>query len=94
MAGQWAAEVMAMSKTVDDLLDQLPEVDTTEKEELARIVDAMRANDTVGEALRKEATATRNILSTVRSLHAALADAELARRSKAFNLVPHLLPPE
>ncbi len=80
MTDQWATEIMALSKNVDDLIDSLPDVETTEKEELERIVEAMAANEETGDQLREEASAARELLTEVRSIYAVLADAELSRR--------------
>ena len=71
---------MTLSKTVDDLIDSLPDVKSTEKEELERVVEAMTANEEAGDKLRQEAAATRELLTEVRSMYAVLADAELSRR--------------
>lgn len=83
MSSQWAAEVMALSKVVDDLIGCLPDVKSTEEQELSGVVEAMKANDEAGDVLRKEASATRALLTKVRSVYARLADAELSRRHKA-----------
>ena len=80
MATQWAAEVMALSKIVDDLLAKLPDVDSTEEEELSRIVKAMVSNEEAEEALRSESSRTRDLLTEVRDMHAALADAALSSK--------------
>ena len=52
MAPQWAAEVMSLSKEVDALIQKLPDVQSTEHQELERVAEAMRANDAAGEELR------------------------------------------
>ena len=80
MSSHWATEVMALSKIVDELVDSLPDVRSTEKEELDRIVDAMTANEEAGDMLRQEAATTKDLLTEVRSMYAVLADAELSRR--------------
>jgi hypothetical protein len=82
LAAQWAAEVMSLSKDVDTLIQKLPDIETTEQQELERVADAMRANDAAGEELWKETAITEELLRDVRSMHAALADVELARRSR------------
>ena len=83
MSSQWATEIMALSKVVDDLVDSLPEVSSTEKDELERVVEALTANEEAGDKLRQEVSATRELLTEVRSMYAVLADAELSRRHEA-----------
>lgn len=80
MSKQWAAEVMTLSKIVDDLIGKLPDVKSTEAEELSRIRDAMKDNEEAGKALRAETSLTSDLLKEVRSLHAVLADAQLSQR--------------
>ena len=81
LAELWAAEMLTLSKAVEELIQMLPEVNASEGAELQRIAAAMAANDQVGEELRTEVQRTEQLLQLVRSLHAALADAEFARRA-------------
>jgi len=52
LAPQWATEVMSLSKELDALIHKLPDIESTEQEELERVAKAMRANDAAGEELR------------------------------------------
>lgn len=82
MAVHWAAELLELSKAVDNLLQKFPAVDTTEEEELGRVAAAIEANNRVGDELRGELEITEKLLTQVRSLHAALADSETKRRAQ------------
>lgn len=77
LASGWAAEVLALSKTVDELIQKLPEVKTTEEEDLKKVAAAIEENNRAGEELRAETAITEQLLSKVRTLYAALADAKL-----------------
>ena len=81
LAKDWAAEMMAASKTVDSLIACLPSVETTEEEQLQGIARLMAENDMVGEELREEVKLTEQQLEEVRAIYAVLADAELEKRT-------------
>lgn len=82
MSQQWAEEVMAMSRLVDDLIQRLPDISTAEREELTGVLQAMTENEEAGEVLRKETAKTSELLAEVRGMHAVLADAELRQRHR------------
>lgn len=82
LASCWAEEVVALSKAVDGLIQRLPDTNGNEDEELAKAAAAIEEHNRVGAELRAETELTEKMLAHVRSLFAALADAELEARSR------------
>lgn len=77
LATGWAKEVFAMSQRITTLIGNLPDVKSTEEDELRSVAAAIQHNNSVGQDLQSETELTGRLLALVRALHGALADREL-----------------
>ena len=81
LAGTWAKEIVEISSGLEQLIDRLPELGSSEAEDLKRIAKLMEQNELVGDELREETAKTEEVLAQVRTLYGQFADQELTRRA-------------
>ena len=76
-----AEQIVGVSKTLDSLIQHLPDIPDTEQEQLDRIAALLAENEAVGSELRDVQRQAAGQLIRVQALYGALADAELRKRS-------------
>lgn len=78
--GTMAEQIVTASKVLDDLIAHLPDISTTEEEQLEAIVNLQFENDKVGVELRDMQKAAQSELQKVQAVFGVLADDALQRR--------------
>ena len=84
--GAMAEQIVSASKVLDDLIAHLPEISSTEEEQLEAIVNLQIENDRVGAELRDMQRAAQCELQKVQEVFGVLADDALQRRSQTAQI--------
>ena len=83
-----AEQIVGASKTLDSLIQHLPDISDTEQEQLERIAALLAENEAVGSELREVQRQAAGQLMRVQALYGALADAELQKRFAKAKVEP------
>ncbi len=80
--GAMAEQIVSASKALDDLIAHLPDISTSEEEQLEAIVDLQMENESLGAELREMQRAAQGELQSVQAVFGVLADDALQRQSQ------------
>ena len=84
--GAMAEQIVSASKVLDDLIAHLPDINSTEEEQLEAIVNLQMENDRIGAELRDMQRAAQGELQKVQAVFGVLADDALQRQSQTARM--------
>ena len=85
LAKGFAARIAAVSRRIDAQVASLPDITSSEEEQLAEVAALVAGREAARRELAAELALGRAKMGEVRALHAALADAELKCRAAALD---------